>query len=106
MVDYIIDESHDVIPVLSMGAFRATPLGLIVIGSPTYEECEAYGLGLQVVVYATPFIIGDWLYYVEEHFPDRYTQMVAFTGLQTETLRNYKWAMGRVPMSLRSDVLT
>jgi len=102
----MLNDSHDIIPVLSVGPFQATPLGLIVIGVPTWEECEAYGLGWQVIIVATPWNVGDWLCLIEKLFPDRYTQAISITGHKIETLRNWRYVASRVPISLRNGRLS
>ena len=101
----MLDESRDLIPALSVGPFRATTLGLFVLRPPTWEECENYGLGLQLVAKATPLLVGDWLNIVERYFPESFTQAVSLTGLNPETLRNWKWITNRVPASRRRDPL-
>jgi len=102
----MMDESHDVIPALSIGAFQATPLGLIVTGLPDYEEWAIYGQGLQIVDAALRWIIGDWLNWGEGHYGDMYTQAIEMTGLKTQLLMNYKWVADRVQNSSRKENLT
>jgi len=101
----MLDESRDLIPVLSVGPFRATTLGLFVLREPTWEECENYLLGLQVVAKAMPLLVGDCLNITERYFPESFTQAVSLTGLNPETLRNWKWITNRVPASRRRDPL-
>ena len=101
----MIDESRDVIPALSVGPFQATVLGLFVLREPTWEECKNYGLGLQIVAKAMPLLVGDWLNIAERYFPKSFTQAVSLTGLNPETLRNWKWITSRVPASRRRDAL-
>src|SRR6266568_4414813 len=56
---------------------------------------------------AVQFWIGEWLLYGENHYGKvRYEQAIEETGLDIQTLYNYKWVASKVPISLRRNNLS
>jgi hypothetical protein len=75
----------------------ATPLGLDLPPSLSWEQWSAYGATLQVAHRSIMWLLGDWLVYGERRWPDRYTQAVEATGRAVQTLRNAAWVAGAIP---------
>jgi len=100
-------ENDNTIPALSLGVFRATPTGLVIKGDDVdYEVWAAYGNALQMVDHATPWLLGDWLNYGERNYGETYTQAIQVTGLGVQTLTDYKWVAGALPIHRRHPGLT
>lgn len=94
------------ISMLSVGSFVATPSGLIVNGSPSFDEWLAYGKHLQVINQSLQMLIGDWLNEGEKRYGETYAQAtVLFPEAQLSTLKNWKWVASRVEKSMRADDL-
>ena len=58
------------------GAFKITENGVEVVREPTFEEWLSdtmYAIRLNTV---WPKVIGDFLVYGQQHFPDRYYQAI------------------------------
>ena len=91
--------------VLDTEGFVFTPTGLVVEGSPTYEQWEAVGRRLQYVRAAVHWWIGDWLNEGEARWGERYAQAVDLTGYTSQTLMNDKWVASRVQFSRRREEL-
>jgi len=89
-----------------IGKFRLAECGLVISGSPTYDEWEACGTFLKQAEKAVQFWIGDWLNYGERQWGEQYSQAVEETGYDQGTLRNYKYTASAVDLSLRSDKLS
>ena len=64
------------------------------------------GWQLFVVADSSAWWLGDWLIYGESHFPDRYELMIAETGLDYQTLRNYAWVARKYPADQRRERLS
>lgn len=94
------------ISMLSVGSFVATPTGLIVNGSPSFDEWLAYGKHLQVINQSLQMLIGDWLNEGEKRYGETYTQATnLFPENALSTIKNWKWVSGRVEKSARIDGL-
>ncbi|MBV9688974.1 MAG: hypothetical protein JO202_04600 [Ktedonobacteraceae bacterium] len=52
------------------------------------------------------FWIGDWLNYGERAWGKKYEEALQQTGLDYQTLRDYKWVASHVPLSVRKDTLS
>jgi hypothetical protein len=91
--------------VLQLGKFGMTLTGLVVHGAPSLEEWEGVGEMLQRLHKATPWALGDWLNYGEDHYGEAFSQALAASGLELQTLKNYKWVAGKIEPSRRRDVL-
>lgn len=52
-----------------------------------------------------PFLIGDWINFGMDKFPDIYEQALEFTSLNPGTLYNYAWTCRKVPSFVRKDAL-
>jgi hypothetical protein len=84
----------------------ATPLGLELPPSLSWDQWSAYGATLQVAHKSIMYLLGDWLRYGAWRFGERYTQAVAATGRDVQTLMNAAWVCGRIPPSRRRDALS
>ena len=96
----------DLILPLSTPCFRATRMGLVIEGHPTYEQWSDYGSMLQAAEGAIHWIIGDWLNYGERVYGETYTQAVEETGYSQGTLANDKWTCGAVDPWRRCEGLS
>jgi hypothetical protein len=94
------------ITVLSSGKFVATDSGLVVNGSPSFDEWMAYGKMLHRINRALQMVIGDWLNEGEKRYGETYAQATAlWPDMQQDTLRDWKWVSAAVKKSLRKDNL-
>lgn len=91
---------------LVYGSFRLSENGLSPVGTPAFTEWIACGRFLKDVETAVQFWIGDWLLYGEKTYGKvQYLQAIAETGLDYQTLRDYKWVAGSVPVECRKKTL-
>ncbi len=91
---------------LVYSGFRLCENGLAAVGSPTFAEWVACGRFLKDAETAVQFWIGDWLLYGEQTYGTvQYKQAITETGLDYQTLRDYKWVAGAVPVTLRTSKL-
>jgi len=72
----------------------------------TFEEWQQIGKQLQLMHGSIGFWIGDWLNFGEKKYGETYTQAVEETGLEVQTLMNYKWVAGAIEISRRRDDLS
>jgi len=82
------------IPSLSAGPFRATQIGLVVEGDPSYEQWSLY---LRAIMGAQMALLWIW--------PERYAQAMDLFPYEYQTLRNAAWVARSVPMSRRRDTV-
>lgn len=88
------------------GCVRTTRTGLQVRESLSLSSWKKLGAHLCVLEKGSPWWVGDWLVYGEQHFGNRYKEAGELTGLDYQTLRNYAWVASRFPMSRRRDRLS
>lgn len=82
--------------------FQITPQGLIVVGRPTFEQCDALWETLLTMEKTIQFAIGDAMKYIRARFEDKADQIIsARTGWSFETIRNYEWVADKVPQDVR-----
>ncbi len=91
---------------LTVSSFRLHKNGLTPIGKPTFEEWQLCGKFLQEAEQSVQFWIGDWLNYGEKTWGKKYDEAIQKTGLDYQTLRDYKWVASNLPLSLRNDKLS
>lgn len=90
----------------SGGAFEAAPLGLIVHGKPSYQECVAYHGNLLALRAMLPWVYGDLLVYIEDVWDEDHADNLIdpdVVGMAYQTLRNWKWVARHVPFSVRTE---
>jgi len=83
-----------------------TPLGLRLPASLSFERWQALGRRIGSVANASSWWLGDWAFYGEGSYGEKYKQAIAVTGLDYQTLRNYAWVAGRFDLSRRRDKLS
>lgn len=83
-----------------------TTTGLVATGDPTYTDWSECGEWLKRAEKAVGFWIGDWLNYGERKWGEMYAQAMEETGLDYQTLRNYKATSANVDLYLRKDNLS
>lgn len=81
--------------------FEATPLGLVVTGSPSFDEWVEIGEKLRAVEKGVQWCIGDWLAYGEGWYPDRFAQALDGTDYSRRALQNMAFVCTRIPMRRR-----
>jgi len=91
---------------LIVGSFKLHQNGLTPVGKPTFEEWQQVGKFIQEAEKSVQFWIGDWLNFGEKAWGKKYEQAIRETGLEYQTLRDYKWVASSVPLSLRNDKLS
>ncbi len=91
------------IPALSIGAFTATPVGLIVSDEDVpFEVWEAYGKALHRVEGAIQWVRGDWLNEGERRYGEKYPQAIQEEWhAEYETLRKYREVAQRIKIGSR-----
>ena len=91
---------------LSLGNFYFDKTGLVVTGSPTFEEWQNCGEFLKQAEKSVQFWIGDWLNYGEKKYGETYSQAIDITGQEYQTIANQKWVSSKVEFSLRRENLS
>lgn len=81
-------------------------LKFIASAKPTIEEWAALAKPLMNAGRSFGFIIGDWLNYGEKAYGKKYAEVVEKTGMDYQTLRDWKWVAGAVELSCRQDNLS
>ena len=82
-------------------------VGLDIIGEPTLQECEDFCKVWPRMERLTPFILGDFINYVEAHFGEEASQLLdASFGWAEGTLRNYSWVCDHVARDVRREELS
>lgn len=85
--------------------FKFTPTGLVVRGSPTFEEWEECGSILAQLQRRIHWWIGDWLNYGEGAYGEKYAQALDETGYSYSTLATDKWVAKKIGLSRRRENL-
>lgn len=88
------------------GPFVLMVAGLIVTGSPTYEEWHDATVWVQKVEKASPFWIGDLLAYGEAAWGEKYAQAIEATGHKVGYLMNVSSVAQKIPAARRHPELT
>ena len=83
-----------------------TPVGLRLPAGLSFERWHALGRRIGTVTNASSWWLGDWAFYGEGSYGEKYKQAIAVTGLDYQTLRNYAWVAGRFELSRRRDKLS
>src|SRR5438067_9908258 len=92
---------------LTFSYFRLHEKGLTPLGIPTFEEWVYCGRFLQEAEQAVQFWIGDWLLFGEKTYgKTNYAEAIQQTGLEYQTLRDYKWVASAVPVAMRNEKLS
>lgn len=89
-----------------MSGFDIGPSGLIVNGTPTFEQWRDFGNSLIRKRFSLQWAIGDWINYGEAHYGQKYTTAITETKLSYGTLRNYASVAGRVKPQNRVAALS
>lgn len=84
----------------------ATERGWVAPAQMTYDEWRTIGATMQQLSRYIPMWLGDWLNEGERRYGETYTEAILFTDRSIEQLQQYKWVMGKVPISVRQDNLT
>ena len=91
---------------IQIGKFKLAKTGLVVSGSPSFEEWQACGEFLTQAEKAIQFWIGDWLNYGERRYGETYAQAIDDTGLDYQTLKKAKWVASNVELVRRRTNLS
>jgi len=103
-MDRSLDKSQSNSAIVRLSpCFEATPLGLVVTGSPTLDEWIETGDKLRTVESGLQWCRGDWLCYGEGRgdWGERYTQAMEETGKDYDTLQHYWYVSGRIEFRRR-----
>jgi len=93
-------------PDLVVSSFRLHKNGLTPLGKPTFTDWQQCGAFIHEAEKSVQFWIGDWLNFGEKTWGKRYEEAIQQTGLEYQTLRDYKWVASSMPLSLRNDKLS
>ena len=85
--------------------FIATGIGLVVKGTPTYKQWEAYGRKLGRLVKWSMFLLGDWINFGERTYGEKHAQGIAATGLSYVTCSHAAWVAGEFEFCRRRQSL-
>jgi Thioredoxin len=83
-----------------------TPVGLSLPASLSFERWQALGRRIGSITNASSWWLGDWAFYGQGSYGEKYKQAIEVTGLDHQTLRNYAWVAGRFDLSRRRDNLS
>lgn len=81
----------------------ASRRGLRLDPDMSFETWEVLGAQLSVRSEASSWWLGDWLVFGKQQYRARYKSVIAVTGLDYQTLRNYAVVAKRFPVSRRRD---
>ncbi|MFI6042513.1 LmbU family transcriptional regulator [Nocardia sp. NPDC051321] len=79
---------------------------LILPKELSFEAWSKLGTEIIVSADASAWWIGDWLFYGEKSYGERYRNAIDATMLDYQTLRNYAWIAKKYPVSRRRDKLS
>lgn len=91
---------------IQINQFKITPLGLFGGEGASIQDWENIGKMLFQFHDSLQIILGDWLVNIERVHGKTYEQIAAELGRKPKTLRNWKYVMSSVDVSLRRDNLT
>lgn len=83
-----------------------TPTALELPDGLSFDEWQNIGRFVLQINNACQWWIGDWLFYGEFAYGQKYEAAVASTGLDESTLKTYNYVSGRVETLLRSNLLS
>lgn len=94
--------------VIDKSGYRMTELGLEPKRPLHFEEWEMLGQYLGDVHRGLQWALGDWLAYGENNqdWADKYQQAIEVTGLEYQTLANYRWVASRFELARRRTDLS
>jgi hypothetical protein len=95
------------VPLLRLNRnFFLTPVGLHIVGQPSYRAWNAAGIKLARMRTSVQWSIGDWLLYGEGRgdWGETYAQAMDFTQYSEQTLQNFVWVCGRWHFSRRKEI--
>lgn len=82
--------------------FQICVNGLVVDGSPSFEDCERAGLTLVVAEKGAQFAIGDFVNYVEDRFGEQSAQIIdPGSGWSLKTVKQYAWLAKSIAPDIR-----
>jgi hypothetical protein len=89
--------------VVDRAGYKLTELGLEPKRVIHFEEWETLGQWLGQFNRGIQWVLGDWLAYAEGRgdWTDKYSQALDVTGLEYQTLANYRWVAVRIPLIRR-----
>lgn len=71
--------------------------------SLSFDEWENIGKTLKFFEKSILFWIGDWINYGEMNYHEKYSQALATTGYERQTLENAAWVARSIPISARAE---
>lgn len=88
--------------------FKVTTKGLEIFGGVAFETWEMIGQWLGQMAKGIQWALGDWLHYGEsqEAWGETYSQGIDATGLDYQTLANYRWVSSRFEIDRRREKLS
>jgi hypothetical protein len=83
------------------GKFSFTSQGLLVDGSPSFEDWAQAMHTVAVMERGLAFLVGDLIRFGEERFGEMAAQVIDARSWRPETVRAYCWLAEKVPMENR-----
>lgn len=81
-------------------------LGILIPQSTSFATWQAIGARLMKQGRSWPWKVGDWVFFGEGAYGERYKEAMETTGLEYQTLANYAHVAGRFEFSRRRYELT
>ncbi len=101
MTDQLDPAGYDLLQQLKeAGALTSTGLTLTDVRLP-YSQAEALGALLGSMHSSLRFAIGDWLLFIEQVYPSKWSQAAEVLGLEERTCQDYMRVSQRVAKSIR-----
>lgn len=85
---------------------QVTDTALVVNPEATYDDWLYIGDTLSRIGRAHQWWIGDWVRHGERQWGDKYTEAIEKTGLEYDSLNNYRWVSERVESVRRLTTLS
>lgn len=94
---------HSDMPAPDYTPYTMTETQLVLPPDLPYEEWVEIGERFNRVGKSLQWLIGDWLNFGENTYPDMYSQAIELTGYSKQSLQNMKWVASRIHPSHRRE---
>lgn len=95
-------------PTAPQESYQLTEQGLVVKEGLSFDDWYGLGIYLLSISKSIQWLVGDWIIYGENQreWGDKYSQAMDATKLSYQTLANYRWVAGAIPMEQRHPELS
>ena len=74
---------------------------LDMVVKPTWKQAEYVSNWFGTLGKNLNWWVGDYLHYMEDHFPETWPQLIPDVGKAEHTMQNWKWVAGKIPANER-----